>query len=124
MCQIINEKNEILKDDKTFLWYNDTQFSCEPKEGLIVLPFKILSKNENTCVLVHDSFADIAAISIPEEENFKLKGFFQFLNEALIWGQVIKVSFRPFLFVNNRESPIENIKNGKITVDMVIKNLE
>jgi len=123
MCQIINEKNEILKDAKTFLWYNDTKFSCEPNEGLVILPYKILSKNENTCVLVHDSYADIARISIPEE-NFKLKGYFQFLNEALIWGESTKVCFSPFLFVNARKSPIENIKNGKITVNMIIDNID
>jgi len=123
LCQIINEKNEILKDIKTFLWYNDIKFSCEPNEGLIILPYKILSKNENTCVLVHDSYADIAKISIPEED-FKLKGYFQFLNEALIWEEGIKVCFHPFLFVNGRESPIENIKNGKITVNMIIDNID
>ena len=44
MCQIINENNELLRDDKTFLWYNDIKFSCEPNEGLIVLPYKILSE--------------------------------------------------------------------------------
>ena len=123
MCQIINEKNELLKDEQTFLWYNDIKFSCEPNEGLIVLPYKILSKNENACVLVHDSYADIAKISIPKED-FELKGFFQFLNEALIWGQKMKVCFRPFLFVNNRQSPIENLKNGKITIDMSIRNID
>lgn len=50
MCQIINEKNEILKDSKTYLWYKDTKFSCEPNEGLIVLPYKILSKKDAICI--------------------------------------------------------------------------
>ena len=90
MSQIINENNEILKDVKTFLWYNNNKFSCEPNEGLIVLPYKILSKKENTCVLIHDSYTDIALISIPEEEDFNLKGFFKFLNEALIWDKGLK----------------------------------
>ena len=115
MCQIINEKNELLKDSKTFLWYRNTKFSCEPNEGLFVLPYKILSYKFSTCVLVHDSFADIAQISIPTE-NFKLEGYFQFLNESLIFGQAIKVTFHPFLFDNDNECSLENIKNGKITI--------
>ena len=117
MCQIINEKNELLKDSKTFLWYNNIKFSCEPNEGLIVLPYKILSEDDETCILVHDSYADISQIDTSQEE-FQLKGYFQFLNESLIWGSKAKVVFRPFLFVNNRFASIENIKNGRIIVNM------
>ena len=117
LCQIINEKNELLKDDKTFIWYNNMKFSCEQNEGLIVLPYKILSEDDNICILVYDSYAEMAKIDI-DKENFSLKGYFQFLNESLIAGNRAKVTFHPFLFVNGRESPINNIKNGKITVEM------
>ena len=117
MCQIINEKNKVLKDSKTFLWYRDMKLSCEPNEGLIILPYKILSHNDNKCILVHDSYADIAQISI-EDEEFELRGYFHFLNESLIWGMGTKVTFRPFLFVNGRECPVDNIKNGTIIVEM------
>ena len=122
MCQIINEKNEILKDSKTFLYYKNTKFSCELNEGLIILPYKILSKDDNICVLVHDTFADIAKIDI-KNEKYELKGYFNFLNESLIWDTEAKITFRPFLFVNGRESYLDNIKNGKITVDITKKQL-
>ena len=38
------------------------------------------------------------------------------MNESLIWGNRAKVTFKPLLFVNGRESSVENIKNGNITV--------
>ena len=54
LCQIINENNKIMKDDKTYLWYNNIKFSCEPKEGIIILPYKALVDPSNKCILVHD----------------------------------------------------------------------
>ena len=69
LCQITNEKHEILKDDKTYLWYNDIKFNCEPKEGLILLPYKILVNSSNKCILVHDSYADVTEIK-RKEENY------------------------------------------------------
>ena len=47
LCQIINENNKIMKDDKTYLWYNNIKFTCEPKEGIFVLPYKVLVDPSN-----------------------------------------------------------------------------
>ena len=47
LCQIINENNEIMKEDKTYLWYNNIKFTCEPKEGIFVLPYKVLVDPSN-----------------------------------------------------------------------------
>ena len=92
LCQIINEKNEILKDDKTYLWYNGHKFSCEQKEGLIILPYKILVDSTNKCILVHDSYADITEMK-RKSENYKLKGYFNLLNEAIIPRKYVKNKF-------------------------------
>ena len=121
LCQIINEKNEIVKDDKTYLWYNGLKFTCEPKEGLIILPYKVLIQGHspnNKCILVHDSYADITEIK-KNSENYKLKGIFNFSNESIIPGNMLKVTFRPFLYVNGREASLELLKKGEITVEMI-----
>ena len=117
LCQIINEKNEVLKDDKTYLWYNGLKFSCEEKEGLIILPYKVLVDSTNKCILVHDSYADITEIK-RKTENYKLKGYFNLLNESIIPGNMLKVTFKPLLFSNGREASLELLKNCKITVEM------
>ncbi len=117
LCQIINEKNEVLKDDKTYLWYNGFKFSCEEKEGLILLPYKVLVDSSNKCILVHDSYADITEIK-RKTENYKLKGYFNLLNESIIPGNMLKATFKPLLFANGREVPLELIKKGTITVIM------
>ena len=72
LCQIIDEKNEILKDEKTYLWYNGNKFTCEQKEGFILLPYKALVDSSNKCILVHNSYADITEIK-RKQENYKLK---------------------------------------------------
>ena len=119
LCQIINENNEIMKDDKTYLWYNNIKFSCEPKEGIIILPYKVLKQKgqSNKCILVHDSYADLAEIKRPKG-NYELKGYFYILNESIIPGNMLKVNFKPFLFTNGRETTLELIKKGTITVEM------
>ena len=117
LCQIINEKNEVLKDDKTYLWYNDIKFTCEPKEGLILLPYKVLNNSNNKCILVHDSFAEFTEIK-RKTENYILKGYFNFLNESIIPGNMLKVNFKPLLFSNGREISLEYIKKGTISVEM------
>ena len=117
LCQIINEKHEILKDDKTYLWYNGIKFNCEPNEGLILIPYKILSNSDNKYILVHDSYADITEIE-RKAENFKLNGYFNLLNESIIPGNMLKVNFKPLLFLNGREVSLELIKKGTITVEM------
>ena len=76
---------------------------------------EILSEIDNNCVLVHDKYADIAEISI-SKEKFKLKGYFQFLNESIIFWEKLKVSFHSFLFLNDYECPFENINNGRVAV--------
>ena len=124
ICQIINEKREILKDDKTYLWYNGSKFSCEPKEGLIVLPYKIIEGHKNKCILVHDSYADLTEIK-KTTKNYKLKGYFHLLNESIIPGNMLKINFKPILFINGREASLELIKKGIITVKMMkIENEE
>ena len=117
LCQIINENNEIIKDNKTYLWYNNNKFSCEPKEGIIILPYKVLVDPSNKCILVHDSYADLAEIKSPRG-NYELKGYFYILNESIIPGNMLKVNFKPFLFANGRETTLELIKKGTITVEM------
>ena len=116
-CQIINEKNEIVKDEKTYILYNGHKFTCEPKEGLIILPYKVLTNSSNKCILVHDSYADITEIK-RKTENYKLKGYFNLLNESIIPGNMLKINFKPLLFVNGREASLELIKKGTITVEM------
>ena len=118
LCQIINEKNEILKDNKTYLWYNNHKFTCEPKEGLIILPYKVLVNSTDKCILVHDSYADITEIK-RKNENYKLKGYFNFLNESIIPGNMLKVNFKPLLFINGREASLQLIQKNTITVNMV-----
>ena len=118
LCQIINEKNEIVKDDKTYLWYNGLKFNCESKEGLILLPYKVLVDSTNKCILVHDSYADITEIK-RKTEDYKLKGYFNLLNESIIPGNMLKINFKPLLFVNGRETSLELIKKGTIIVDMI-----
>ena len=117
LCQIINENNEIMKDDKTYLWYNNIKFSCEPKEGIFVLPYKVLVDPSNKCILVHDSYADLAEIK-KTTEDYILKGYFNVLNESIIPGNMLKVNFKPFLIANGRETSLELIKKGTITVEM------
>ena len=117
LCQMINEKNEVLKGDKTYLWYNDIKYTCDEKEGFIALPYKALVDPSNKCILVHDSYADITEIN-RKYENFVLKGYFNFSNESIIPGNMFKVSFKPLLFSNGRETSLEQIKNGIITVNM------
>ena len=117
LCQIIDEKNEILKDDKTYLWYNGNKFYCEQKEGFIILPYKALVDSSNKCILVHDSYADITEIK-RKTENYKLQAYFNILNESIIPGNMLKVNFKPLLFSNGREASLELIKKGTITVEM------
>ena len=117
LCQMINEKNEVLKGDKTYLWYNGIKYTCGEKDGFIALPYKVLVDPTNKCILVHDSYADITEIN-KKSENFILKGYFNFSNEAIIPGNMFKVSFKPLLFSNGRETSLEQIKNGIITVNM------
>ena len=121
LCQMINEKNEILKGDKTYIWYNNIKYTCDEKDGFIALPYKVLVDPSNKCILVHDSYADITEIK-KKSENFILKGFFNFSNESIISGNMLKVTFKPLLFSNGRETSLEQIKNGIITVKM--KKLE
>ena len=117
LCQMINEKNEVLKGDKTYLWYNGIKYTCGEKDGFIALPYKVLVDSSNKCILVHDSYADITEIR-RKSENFTLKGYFNFSNEAILPGNMLKVSFKPLLFSNGRETSLEQIKNGIITVNM------
>ena len=117
LCQIIDEKNEILKDEKTYLWYNGNKFTCEQKEGFILLPYKALVDSSNKCILVHNSYADITEIK-RKQENYKLKAYFNLLNESIIPGNMLKVNFKPLLFSNGREASLELIKKGVITVEM------
>ena len=117
LCQMINEKNEVLKDNKTYLWYNGIKYTCGEKDGFIALPYKALVDPSNKCILVHDSYADITEIK-KKSENFTLKGYFNLLNEAIIPGNMLKISFKPLLFSNGRETSLEQIKNGIITVNM------
>ena len=117
VCQMINEKNEILKGNKTYLWYNGIKYTCGEKDSFIALPYKALVDPSNKCILVHDSYADITEIK-KKSENFKLKGCFNILNESIIPGQMLKVSFKPLLFSNGRETSLEQIKKGIITVNM------
>jgi len=117
LCQMINEKNEVLKGDKTYLWYNGIKYTCGEKDGFIALPYKALVDPSNKCILVHDSYADITEIK-KKSENFTLKGYFNLLNESIIPGNMLKVSFKPLLFSNGRETSLEQIKNGIITVIM------
>ena len=114
---MINEKNEILKGNKTYLWYNGIKYTCGEKDSFIALPYKALVDPSNKCILVHDSYADITEIK-KKSENFKLKGCFNILNESIIPGQMLKVSFKPLLFSNGRETSLEQIKKGIITVNM------
>ena len=118
LCQMINEKNEILKDDKTYIWYNNIKYTCGEKDGFIALPYKVLVDPSNKCILVHDSYADITEIK-RKSENFVLKGYFNFSNESIISGNMLKVSFKPLLFSNGRETSLEQIKNGIIKVIML-----
>ena len=69
------------------------------------------------CILVHDSYADLAEIK-KTIEDYKLKGYFNILNESIIPGNMLKVNFKPFLFANGREASLELIKKGTITVEM------
>ena len=117
LCQMIDEKNEVLKDDKTYLWYNGLKFTCEPKEGLIILPYKALVDSTNQVILVHDNYADITEIK-RKTENYTLKGYFNLLNESIIPGNMLKVNFKPILFANGRETSLELIKKGTITVNI------
>ncbi len=117
LCQMINEKNEVLKGDKTYLWYNDIKYTCGEKDGFIALPYKALVDHSNKCILVHDSYADITEIK-KKSENFQLKGHFSYLNESIIPGNMLKVSFKPLLFSNGRETSLEQLKNCIITVKM------
>ena len=117
LCQMINEKNEVLKGNKTYLWYNDIKYTCGEKDGFIALPYKALVDSTNKCILVHDSYADITEIK-KKSENFTLKGYFSFLNESIIPGNMLKVSFKPLLFSNGRETSLEQLKNCIITVNM------
>ena len=117
LCQMINEKNEILKGNKTYLWYNGIKYTCGEKDGFIALPYKVLVDPTNKCILVHDSYSDITEIK-KKSENFELKGYFNILNESIIPGNMLKVSFKPLLFSNGRETSLEQIKNGIISVDM------
>ena len=118
LCQIINEKNEVQKDDKTYLWYNGNKFTCEQKEGYIILPYKTLVGANTKCIIVHDSYADITEIK-RRNENIELKGYFNFINESLIPGNMLKVNFKPLLFANGREMSLELIKNGTISVEIL-----
>ena len=47
LCQMINEKNEVLKGDKTYLWYNGIKYTCGEKDGFIALPYKVLVDSSN-----------------------------------------------------------------------------
>ena len=53
-----------------------------------------------------------------KSENYVLKGYFNILNESIIPGNMLKVSFKPLLFSNGRETSLEQIKKGIITVNM------
>ena len=117
LCQIINEKNEIVKDDKTYLWYNDNKYNCDKEKGYIGLPYKALVDSDNKVILVHNSYADITEIK-RKTENYKLKGYFNLLNESIIPGNMLKVTFKPLLFANGREVSLDLIKEGTITVKM------
>ena len=117
LCQMINEKNEVLKGNKTYLWYNDIKYTCGEKDGFIALPYKALVDSTNKCILVNDSYADITEIK-KKSENFMLKGNFNYLNESIISGNMLKISFKPLLFSNGRETSLEQLKNGVITVNM------
>ena len=117
LCQMINEKNEVLKGEKTYLWYNSIKYTCGKEDGFIALPYKALVDPSNKCILVHDSYADITEIK-KKSENFILKGYFNLSHESIIPGNMLKVSFKPLLFSNGRETSLEQIKKGIITVDM------
>ena len=106
LCQMMNEKNEVLKGDKTYLWYNGIKYTCGEKDGFIALPYKVLVDPTNKCILVHDSYADITEIK-RKSEKFILKGYFNILNESIIPGNMLKVSFKPLLFANGRETSLE-----------------
>ena len=81
------------------------------------MPYKVLNSSNNKCILVHDSYADITEIKM-RKENYELKGYFNYLNESIIPGNMLKVNFKPMLYSNGREVSLELIKKGSITVEM------
>ena len=117
LCQMINEKNEVLKGDNTYLWYNGIKYTCGEKDGFIALPYRALVDPSNKCILVHDSYADITEIK-KKSENYVLKGYFNILNESIIPGNMLKVSFKPLLFTNGNEVSLEQMKKCFITVNI------
>ena len=120
LCQMINEKNEVLKGDNTYLWYNGIKYTCGEKDGFIALPYRALVDPSNKCILVHDSYADITEIK-KKSENYVLKGYFNILNESIIPGNMLKVSFKPLLFTNGNEVSLEQMKKCFITVNTTKK---
>ncbi len=118
ICYIINEKNEVMKGPKTYIWYNKHQYKCEEEKGMIVIPYSVFVPTEDKCILCHEDYSDISTIET-DSERYELKGMFYINHEALMTGNICKASFKPIVLVNKRKANINLLKNCKITINII-----
>ena len=117
LCYIINEKNEIMKSNNTYIWYNENKYKCETDKGMIVIPYSSFKPGEDKCILFSDDYSDIANIQI-DREVYKLKGHFNLNHSSVITGNMAKVTFKPLILINDRETSISILKNNCIKINL------
>ena len=114
MIFILNENSVICNThEKTGIWF-EKKFYIPNESGAILIPY-MKSNISAKAILVHENFAEITDLSIPEE-IYSLKGAFIFNHESLIMGNTAKILFRPFLNVNDKKTAVENMENCKINL--------
>ena len=117
LCYIINEKNEIMKSNNTYIWYNGNKYKCEIEKGMIVIPYSSFKAGEDKCILFSDDYSDIANIQI-DREVYRLKGHFNLNHSSIITGNMAKVTFKPLILINDRQTSISILKNNCIKINL------
>ena len=118
LCYIINEKNEIMKSPNTYIWYNGNKYKCETNSGMIVIPYSSFKTEENKCIIFTDDYSDIANIQ-SDGEYYTLKGNFNLNSSSVLTGNMAKVTFKPVILVNDRQTSLSILKNNTIQVNLM-----
>ena len=116
MLFILNEKSEICKSEKSGVWFKDIFYKSDSQTGHITIPYMKQTYSE-PCIIVHEDFAELSQLEVTEEK-YQLKGAFCINHESIMIGNTAKVLFRPYLYINGRETNVENLKNSIITVKL------
>ena len=107
-CVILDERNEVLKSDRTGFYYR-TKFFRANEEGVVQLPMNFPQFNGDV-VVIHGKFAQLCHLSVMDPK-FQLQTELLFNSESFISGNMVNLILLNRLFINNVKSSLSQLQN-------------